>query len=735
MTLHTKAATDEIYELFNQPLKSEEVHKDSESEGESGSEDDEDDDDDDYTSVGDNTSTGRISANTSEYGEETQGDMASQHADEAEDPADNTGWTEFDTKKDLLKVTADEDASPTDLARELNPDNDEVEAGELTTPTSPSPVMDNQQTRFVPIPPENYEPHTKPYRDSNVMAQNRLPFMTPIVEKTESSLGCTTGHNKSFSASKAPCARGPQTTPTASKYNNDLGSSPFQDFEDEATKDKIAQPKLSMQGLRIDSEEQDDPIKGLVITEEKLEPLRAEPPVQIQKQVLPARPVVKAAREPVSKGPVIKDTQCNPCDENVRKTILEDMQPSLSSLEGFFDRTDLDFNHKTELRKYCKSKGFQSTQSPPLLDFVGADRKYSIRRELGAGAFAPVYLAEQAVEATDNEKDEGSQIALMGKGQFDHLSRRRLEAVKMEEPPSAWEFYMLRTAKRRLGVSRAADSIIYAYEMHLFRDEGYLIEEYRDQGTLLDLVNIASKENGSSGGMDEVLAMFFAVELLRTVEGLHAKGIIHGDLKADNVLVRFDGESQNLSSSITSSHELVEPYKRNGDSGWSSKGIALIDFGRGIDMRAFAPNVQFIADWPTSATDCAEMRELRPWTYQADYHGVAAMLHTLLFGRYIETVADKSGGLGAGAAKTYRLKESLKRYWQTELWGQCFALLLNSGRRTEGEEGGRLPCLKGLKAVREAMEVWLEENSERGVGLRSTIRRMESAVAARKRKD
>ena len=118
--------------------------------------------------------------------------------------------------------------------------------------------------------------------------------------------------------------------------------------------------------------------------------------------------------------------------------------------------------------------------------------------------------------------------------------------------------------------------------------------------------------------------MFLTIELLRTVEALHSKGILHGDLKADNCLLRF---------SPTSDNEWSARYKRDGTDGWENKGIVLIDFGRGIDIRAFRNDVSFIADWETDSQDCPEMRELRPWTYQIDYYGCAAVAHSMLFGK------------------------------------------------------------------------------------------------------
>lgn len=40
--------------------------------------------------------------------------------------------------------------------------------------------------------------------------------------------------------------------------------------------------------------------------------------------------------------------------------------------------------------------------------------------------------------------------------------------------------------------------------------------------------------------MDELLVMFYTVELLKSLETIHAAGIIHGDIKPDNLFLRSD---------------------------------------------------------------------------------------------------------------------------------------------------------------------------------------------------
>ena len=716
MTLHTRAATDEIYNIFNQPLKNPALLTE---EAPSGPESD--DEEDDYASAGESTATGKLGGGV-DFDEEQPEEMTA------------SVWSDFTTRKHIPYLgSAGAEDTRAEAEYETGQDTFDLTTREAIHPvaTSEPPLVNPTDSEhvfarptFVPIPPQDYEPLTGSYRETSQSLQGRPPFMTPIVERTESSLAPSMTEEQETRRDLTTPSRATEGGyPEELDYNGGgLMSNPFQEIINEV----VSRHQSSFHPALTKSVKHKSDVRTL---ESLNSPLRFSP---------------GKAKRPNEY--IIRDEQCNPTDEGIRKKILETVRPSLSTYRGFFDRRDHDYAKSLEIRKFIKAtkalkssndKTSAATASPPRLRFEGISREYTVKRELGKGAFAPVYLVETSSrDDTLKERDE----ELEDDDNRSHPARRKLEAIKMEETPSAWEFYIMRQAKERLASSRAADSVIHAYEMHLFADECYLIEEYRDQGTLLDLINAAKNDPSSStstamcssysssasttasGIMDESLVIFFTVELLRTVEGLHSAGLLHGDLKADNCLLRLDPAT-----------DWSTRYKADGSGGWSHKGISLIDFGRGIDMRVFRPDVGFVADWPTGPEDCIEMREDRLWTYQVDYHGLAAIVHTMLFGKYIETT-NKTG--------RYRPTERFKRYWQVELWTDLFDLLLNSSSSSyphvlpNNDDGNNeklspltMMMMKRMIEIRQRFESWLEDNCERGeVGLKGMLRRLERTV-------
>lgn len=414
-----------------------------------------------------------------------------------------------------------------------------------------------------------------------------------------------------------------------------------------------------------------------------------------------------------SHGILIPDLICDPTSFAQKEIIMNNSAISRNS--NFHYNGNKSFGKKDMLRKTFTSsrrKSDMHNNRVLTIKFPGTSEMYSIRKLLGEGGFGCVYLAESE----------------MGD----------IRAIKVENSPNSWECYILNLVYTKLTNAQHArelESIIQCSSMYLFRDESYLTLEYLDQGTVLNAVNISRQQTGN--GLEECLVIYMTIQLLRVIEALHEAQIIHGDIKPDNVMLNF--------LPVKDSH-WDRFFKRDGSDGWSTKAIKLIDFGRAIDVSAYHPDAQFMVDWKMDEQDCIEMRENRPWTYQADYHGIAGVIHCLLFGKFIHITelhgsssrSNKSAAAAAAAAagasgkggprREFGLSTTYKRYWQQHLWTELFYTLLNSQNVAEST-GQSLPITSAIRDLRVKFERWLEENCETGsTSLKTAIKKIESAL-------
>ncbi|RKP34068.1 Mad3/BUB1 homology region 1-domain-containing protein [Dimargaris cristalligena] len=266
--------------------------------------------------------------------------------------------------------------------------------------------------------------------------------------------------------------------------------------------------------------------------------------------------------------------------------------------------------------------------------------QYTIETKLGEGGDAVVYLVTdlQVVEAMD-WGDHGtamgsshSYLQSSGSGTATSPGAGSIyRALKVETGGTPWEFYILHQIRQRVSAPLNA-SLVAPLSCYHFRDETYLLTPYYGHGNLVDAINawradpqslpglppaafdaLATARGGGSGvdtpGLDEMLAIYFTVELLRTVEALHEANLVHTDLKLDNAMLRFDGPAGPGTGGTLGGHgsgvELATPYRSmggtpglgpvggqrwnaqyspHGKEGWGDKGICLIDFGRALDL-------------------------------------------------------------------------------------------------------------------------------------------------------
>ena len=142
--------------------------------------------------------------------------------------------------------------------------------------------------------------------------------------------------------------------------------------------------------------------------------------------------------------------------------------------------------------------------------------------------------------------------------------------------------------------------------------------------------------------------------------------------------------------------------------------------------------MKFIAEWVTDDQDCVEMREGRPWKWQADYYGLAGVVHCMLHNRYMQIIPvlveanTFMTGPATMAVKRYKPILTFKRYWQGELWQKLFDLLLNPLLATNNGNNGQMPITQELKNIRQEFEQYLIQNCEKnGKSLKGLLKKLE----------
>nr|KAJ3419371.1 hypothetical protein HK105_007037 [Polyrhizophydium stewartii] len=321
-------------------------------------------------------------------------------------------------------------------------------------------------------------------------------------------------------------------------------------------------------------------------------------------------------------------------------------------------------------------------------------------------------------------------------------------AIKIQSPPSLWEHYILSHVERRLH-ARARRSVVRCHSAHQFQNATCLVLDHCRYGSILDALNSdpSSTFLVDGAGFNEALAMFWTIEMLRVVESLHAARIVHGDIKADNLMLRFDSDAGRQAAILESQ------YHADGSGGWEHRGLVLIDWGQAIDLECFDDGQMFItpaagnagaapelvarkraslarAGRSTTAFDeaveCLEVRTGRPWRHQPDWYGIAGVAHLMLFRADMQVAAQEKDG-SAGMSVHLSIKRPFKRQWQTALWSRLFDVLLNSGAYGD-------TVLTEVAAVRSDMQVWLEGASTKGsTMLRGLLNAVQSAAMERRR--
>lgn len=312
-------------------------------------------------------------------------------------------------------------------------------------------------------------------------------------------------------------------------------------------------------------------------------------------------------------------------------------------------------NEKVETRGgYVQMDGKVPLIKPNMQLTLGKEMFY-VRRLRGEGAYAKVFQAATldplnvTVFPTDVD----------GKDEDDDDDEHQM-ILKLQKPSWPWEFYICHELRSRLKAQEyktdVLDSMMRVNRGYFFTNGSILVNEYHKHGTLLDVVN---RYKLSRSTLPEGIVILFMIEVMSVVEALHSCNIIHADIKPDNFMIRG---MPKINCTASTPKDVFEQCPSS---------LKLIDFGRSIDMQLLPEGSTFTEVVTTEGFTCCEMREGKPWTYETDYYGVAAIAYCFLFGSYMDVKKNSNG--------KWELKQgTMKRYWRRDMWQSFFSTLLNS---------------------------------------------------------
>ncbi|KAL9244497.1 hypothetical protein vseg_018268 [Gypsophila vaccaria] len=363
----------------------------------------------------------------------------------------------------------------------------------------------------------------------------------------------------------------------------------------------------------------------------------------------------------------------NPWSKLAMGSLTRKILPQLTTYDGY----------QTYTRKYTGKialSSLQTTFKNKTIKIGATD--YQIRGRAGVGGFAQVFRAY-----FNNDPDD-------------------TVALKIQNPPFPWEFHIYRQLDKRISDVQKL-SFGSARRIYHYSDYSILVCDYLPSGTLHDAIN-SYIFNPCDTSMEEASCIYYTIEMLQMLETLHSAGIIHGDFKPDNLLIRNSREYL--------TDDIEDFVNRSGP--WRDQGLCLVDWGRGIDLSLFPPDIEFMGDSGTSGFNCIEMQEDKPWKYQVDTYGLCVIVHMMLHNSYMQIKKKPTPGGGY----IFLPASPFKRSPNTKLWENLFTRLLNVQPSDDH--------LKTLRELRESFQELILADPSILKKLRDSLRKQRTAVCS-----
>lgn len=174
--------------------------------------------------------------------------------------------------------------------------------------------------------------------------------------------------------------------------------------------------------------------------------------------------------------------------------------------------------------------------------------------------------------------------------------------------------------------------------------------------------------------------MYLLFQAVSALHVLHSCGIIHGDIKTDNFVLKSSADSK-----VGFATHLID-FGR-------SKVVTFDDRNNNAIQNAMIQKAHLSGEpelmW-SSQSYCTflDSSGASSADYQADFYNLLNCIHQLLYFENLSTIRDSDGSLMP--------KMKFKRYWNQELWTDIFSSLLNS--KADIVSKARLSEIEGLIA-------------------------------------
>lgn len=331
---------------------------------------------------------------------------------------------------------------------------------------------------------------------------------------------------------------------------------------------------------------------------------------------------------------------------------------------------------------------------------LGTDEQWRVNRLLGEGSFAQVFLVTRKREPPCTPTETWRRLSGVGDGTVGG-SAPTSAAAKVSAPAEIWEFYVHEQIRRRIAHDEQRRFLL-GLGAHAFGSPLSAAVGASASVLLLPVCGPTLQDLLDKRGapLPECLALFYAMELARGLDALHAASLLHADVKPDNVAICAPRKGP---ATIDAARPLT-----SGE--WDGFGCRLFDFGRGVDLSLYEEGTRFQGDVTADGFECMEMRRRQTWTFQVDSFALCATAHALLHEPEKMHLESRDG---RWRPREQRAEEAPR------IWRRIYDEALNV------PTGGPHPDL-GLLA--DTIGAHFDAKAERRVALKEALRQQQSAL-------